>query len=324
MTTTVWPSRSCWWPASQRRGGAGHGLSRVRAANTALVAHAEHEVGGQVVAERPRVVLPDRLVHLRQREDRVAGEPRRRAQRERADQRVPGRPAGQRAVLDAPTDAGGPVHEVRRGPGPAVGRWPPRDEALQLLADLPRGGRLVPAHHAGRELPPPERILAAVSAVAPVQQEVHRGRADRAGHRTGGELTTDADTASIPHEKSLLVTFVVARSIPRRSEMVNDIDLMVAPRTHGRARGTPRSPPWCTQDAGQGDPSGSASSQGDRDLALDLAVSDASDGGGNLAQRIGAVDRRGDVSRLDELAQLAQVAAVLRRGQHAKPLAHER
>jgi hypothetical protein len=81
---------------------------------------------------------------------------------------------------------------------------------------LARSRRLVPARHAGRELPPPEGLLAALAAVTPVLHEVHRGRADRAGHRTDGELTNDAETACVAHEKSLLVTFVFARSISSR------------------------------------------------------------------------------------------------------------
>ena len=125
ITTTVWPSRSCCWPGLGAEGrrwswflpgeGGEHGARR----------GAEHEVGGQVVAEGPRVVLPDRLVHLGQREDHVAARatPPGRV-RARATRGWPGRPAGQHAVLDAPTDAGGPVREVRRGPGPAVGGRP--------------------------------------------------------------------------------------------------------------------------------------------------------------------------------------------------------
>ena len=49
---------------------------------------AVHEVCGEVVAERPRVVLPDRLVHLRQRQHDVAAEPGDRAQRECSRPRV--------------------------------------------------------------------------------------------------------------------------------------------------------------------------------------------------------------------------------------------
>src|SRR5689334_4054668 len=41
-----------------------------------------HEVGGQVVGQRPGVVLPDRLVDLRQRQQHVAREPGDRAQRQ--------------------------------------------------------------------------------------------------------------------------------------------------------------------------------------------------------------------------------------------------
>src|SRR3982074_2775750 len=39
-----------------------------------------HDVRGQVFAKRPCVVVPDRLVHLRQRKDDVAGQPGHRTQ----------------------------------------------------------------------------------------------------------------------------------------------------------------------------------------------------------------------------------------------------
>src|SRR5262245_50554820 len=39
-----------------------------------------HGVRGQILAECPRVVLPDRLVHLRQRKHDISGEPHHRTQ----------------------------------------------------------------------------------------------------------------------------------------------------------------------------------------------------------------------------------------------------
>ena len=66
--------------------------------------------------------------------------------------------------------------------------------SLELLADLPRRGRLVPARDPAGELPPPAGVLAAVAAIAAVQQEVHRRGADRAGHRAADDVASDAGT----------------------------------------------------------------------------------------------------------------------------------
>jgi hypothetical protein len=53
----------------------------------------------------------------------------------------------------------------------------------------------------------PRGVLASLPPVPPVEQEVHRRRADRARQRADDEATTDARTASVPHENSLPVTF---------------------------------------------------------------------------------------------------------------------
>src|SRR5213078_3984113 len=89
----------------------------------------------------------------------------------------------------------------------------PGDEPLDLLAQLPRRRGRIPARDAFGGLPTPGGVLAALPPVAPVEQEIHRRRAGRARQRADGEATADAGTTSVPHENSLLVTFVLASSM---------------------------------------------------------------------------------------------------------------
>ena len=96
-------------------------------------------------------------------------------------------PTGRREVALAsapyahtPADAGRPVHDVRRGSSPLVGRFVAGDATQHLAGELPRRGGFVPAHDVAGELPPPEALLAAAAPVARVQQQRPSPRCRRA------------------------------------------------------------------------------------------------------------------------------------------------
>src|SRR4051812_23019099 len=162
-------------------------LARCRSAREELQrrgrGEAVHEVRAEVVGQRLAVVLPDRLVEPHGREDDVAAGPDRRAER----RPVPDPPRRQRsrddAVLHSGEDPVAPVRDVvdqRRPRGRELALEQALDEAL---ADVGRGGRVVPARHPGRQLPRTEAALAPAAAVAGVQERVHGRRPDRARER---------------------------------------------------------------------------------------------------------------------------------------------
>src|SRR5437762_8324308 len=64
-------------------------------------------------------------------------------------------------------------------------------------------------------------------------------------------------------------------------------------------------------------------SHGDDDLASCLTVVDVLDGGRGLVQRVRPVDRRGDLSRLDEVSECCQVFGILMGDEGAELLAHQ-
>jgi hypothetical protein len=90
--------------------------------------------------------------------------------------------------LEAPADAGRPVHCVRGGAGPAVRRRVAGDQPLDLRSELPGGRGTLPARHLDGRFSPPGGLFAALFAVAAVEQEVHRGSAGCAGQGADDQM----------------------------------------------------------------------------------------------------------------------------------------